>query len=206
MGGTHPPILSYSEVYIMPILREGTTSLPLDAQGTSFQGGVDDNSLIWALRVDPQLSLRVALWGTNNQPLLTPSNPGVISSTGLNQILVDAQVPFAAAAGVNTTSSIDVSMPASIQPNGYAYLAITNPSTVSTMTVVFQNKEIFSASGSPITHYAEVTRQTVPANRPEGVVYIIQGWLLGDGARVVIFNNTIIEAGGITVAMKARRI
>jgi hypothetical protein len=186
--------------------QEGTTALPVDAQGHYMQGGRDDNGLFWAQRVDTNLSLRVALWGTNNQPLLTASNPGVISATGLNQTLVDSQVNYAAAAGVNTTFSIDVSMPAATHPNGYSYFVVTNPSTVSTMTVVFQNKETFTASGSPVTHYAEVTRQTVPVNKPEGVVYIIQGWLLGDGARVVVFNNTIIEAGGVTVAMKARRI
>lgn len=188
------------------VFVEGTTNLPRDNGGRYFAGTLGPDGLFWSPRSDGNKSLQVALWGPNNAALFTTSNPGQHSSIGQNTTAFDNIVTYLANASANTSQQVDITLPATSHPSALSYLAIANPSTASALTLSFQNKEIFNGTGSPVTHYAEVSTATIAANKPEGLVFMVQGWLLGYGGRLVIKNSSTIENANVIVSIIVRRV
>lgn len=190
----------------MATLTEGTPNTPMDPEGRRILGFADDNGLFWVPRADSQHSLKTVIWGPNGAALGTVTNPVVVASAGANSLVLDQEFVFAPNESINTVKYLDINLPTTTNGNGWAYLAITNPSTASALTVILQNKETFSYSGSPDIKYVEVTRYTLNANTPSGKVYLVQGWLLGDNSRLVVSNDTQAEVAGFTCKFRVRKV
>ena len=185
---------------------EGTPTLPSDENKHISWGIKDDQGDFWFPTADSQHSLRVALWSPTGQAILTQSNPGIVESAGSNTVLLDSQVVFPATTTAGTANHLSVNLPAPTHPQGWAYIAFVNPSTVSDMTLTFENEETYDFSGTPTTLYAVVSTVTVPANTVNGVVHLVQGWLLGDGARLTVTNVSTTEATQVTCSLRVRKV
>lgn len=190
----------------MAVISEGTATLPTDGNGHVVWGGKDSQGNFWFPTVDDQHSLRVALWSPTGQALLTVSNPGVMQPAGDNILLLDQQAVFGASAAANTEFTFDINLPSPTHPQGWAYISFVNPSTVSAMTLTFENKETYTYSGTNQTLYSVVSTVNVPQNTPNGAVYLVQGWLLGDGARLSVKNASIADAAGVTCKFRVRKV
>lgn len=190
----------------MAIITEGTPALPTDGEGHITLGLRDDQGNFWFPRADVQHNLQVALWSPTGVAFLTEANPGVVESAGSNLLLLDQQALFGVSAPAGTVVNVDVNLPEVSHPEGWSYISFVNPSTASDMVLTFQNKETYTYSGTPQTLYATVGTFTVPKNTPNGLVHLVQGWLMGDGARLVVTNVSQIEAGGITCPFRIRKV
>lgn len=99
---------------------------------------------------------------------------------------------------INTGVNVDVELPATLQGNAKYLIEIHNPSAVTALTVIAQNKAIGFGGD---TRYPELTRWGVTANSSKCV--IIEGFLLDSGSRLVISNDTALGAmQGFTASIR----
>jgi len=124
-----------------------------------------------------------------------------IDPTGSGQQVYDGDAVFAASAAANTVADLDV--PAdTITGTDQFVVIVTNPSAITALTVVVRGKETFTAG----VRYPAVQTITVPANTPEGTLTVVDGALVGEGARIVVSNNTVLGLGqGFTAEVRVRK-
>lgn len=143
--------------------------------------------------------------GTNQVQDIKITSGGAVrvTSTGSNEQVYDGSASWANSAAVNTTVNIDITLPAVLQGNALYMVTVTNPSTVSAITVVMRNKGTFGGTA----RYPELTRFGVPANSPDGRSMLVQGWMLGEGARLSLSNDTILGGSdGFTAYVRIRKV
>lgn len=122
---------------------------------------------------------------------------------GGSQQVYDGLASWANGASANTTVNLDVPMPDVLQGQSAYLITITNPSMVSPLTVVVKNKEIFGGTA----RYSELARYGITAGTPDGRSALVQGWLLGDGGRISISNDTSLGASdGFAACVRVRKI
>jgi hypothetical protein len=106
-------------------------------------------------------------------------------------------------AAAGTAVDIDVTPPENRQREALYEIIVTDPSSESDLTVVVKNKETFGGTA----RYPELTRFGVVKSNADGIGRVVQGWLLGEGARITITNDTLIGAGGaFTAYVRVRRL
>lgn len=116
--------------------------------------------------------------GNDNAPFVT--------NVGTNEIIYDGSVTYTGSNVSNTAKNVDIALPAFFQGDAIYEIVGTNPSSESDITVVVKNKETFGGTA----RYPEVTRFNVPKSSPDGVAVLVQGWMLGEGARLTVLNPT----------------
>ena len=90
---------------------------------------------------------------------------------------------------INTGVNVDIELPATLQGNAKYLIEIYNPSTVTALTVIAQNK---STNFGGDTRYPELTRWGININSSKCV--IIEGFLLDSGGRLILSNDTALGA------------
>lgn len=121
---------------------------------------------------------------------------------GSNALVGTYSVTFAASAAAGTVETASVPLPSPLQKDALYLVSVNNPTGVGTsVTVTFQN--VIGFGGSPV--FSAVTSVDVAS----GVVqsYLVQGWLLGDGAaQISVTNDVAASASGGTVQFEVTRI
>lgn len=126
-----------------------------------------------------------------------------VIAAGSNEQIYDGSASWANNAAANTAVNIDITLPATLQGSALYMVAVTNPSTVSAITATVRNKGTFGGTA----RYPELTRFGVPASSPDGRSALIQGWMLGEGARLSLTNDTILGAAdGFTAYVRIRKV
>lgn len=116
-------------------------------------------------------------------------NPVEVLGTN-QQVGNDLTATWADSAAVNTVVNVDVALPTVLQGNAKYEVIIYNPSAVTTLTVVAQNKAASLGGGD---RYAELTRWTVLTSSTKAV--LVEGWLIGSAGRLALSNDTALGAG-----------
>jgi hypothetical protein len=118
------------------------------------------------------------------------------------QVGSDLTATWADSAAANTAVNVDVALPTSLQGSAKYLVEIYNPSAVTALTVIAQNKAL-SFGGA--TRYPELTRWSVAASGVKAV--IVEGWLLDAAGRLVLSNDTALGAGqGFTASIRVIKI
>lgn len=122
-----------------------------------------------------------------------------------NEIVLDTVATWAASAAANTAVNIDIP---GVATYGYSEdvryaVMVTNPSTVTAVAVAVKAKDTINGA----TSYPTLQSFTVPVNTPEGTVTIVEGLLIGEGARLTLTNPTALGVGqGFSAGVKIRKI
>lgn len=134
--------------------------------------------------------------------LITNKDAGV-QLTGTNIQVYDGTATWANSAAVGTIVDIDFPLPTPLQGNALYEVVVTNPSGVTDLTVRVKNKETFGGTA----RYPELTSFPVAANSPDGKAVLVQGWLLGEGGRLSLSNDTALGASdGFTANVRIRKV
>ncbi len=123
------------------------------------------------------------------------------SQSGNNEQVYDGSAAWANSSSANTNKDIDITPPTTLQVNGLYAVTVINPSAVTALTVVAQNKGTFGGSAK----YSTLAQFSVAANTNRTV--IVQGWMLGEGARLTLSNDTGLGvADGFTAYVRVRKV
>lgn len=122
----------------------------------------------------------------------------------------DQAAVWANSAAVNTPVDVDYAAPVKVQSAGIKVddvlhqkdarylIVIDNPSAVTALTVVVKNKH---AAFGGSDKFGEVTTINVPISAVKDT--LVDGWLLGDGARLTLSNDTVLGAlDGFTATIR----
>jgi hypothetical protein len=121
----------------------------------------------------------------------------------VNQVVIDTTVNWANSEAAGTEKVVDIALPGLLESNTKYLVTITNPSTETALTVKLQNKETFGTSEK----YAEVGSHTVAVNTPDGKSFVTEGWLMAEGGRITLSNDTAIGlAGAFTAEIRIRKL
>ncbi len=135
--------------------------------------------------------------------LVTPEHPLSVFQVGYNYQVYNGSVAWANNAPAGTTKTLDIALPEILQEQALYEIVVTNPSTESDLTVVVANKHTLGGSAK----YPEVARFSVLKNSTNGRAVVVQGWLLGEGGRLSISNDTLLgAAGAFTAFVHVRRL
>ncbi len=125
------------------------------------------------------------------------------SQAGANVEVHDDSVSWGNNDPANTQKTIDIALPGTLHRDALYEIVVTDPSTESDLTVVVRNKHTFGG----IARYPELTRFSVLKNNADGRAVLVQGWMLGEGARLVLSNDTLLgAAGAFTSYVHVRRV
>lgn len=142
--------------------------------------------------------------------LISGTNPDgtsfsqLMEQRGDNTQVFDGSVAFAnsAAAGTVQNANIDP-LPTVLQKDARYLVVVTNPSAESAITVRLRNRETFGAT----QRFPEITNFGVPVSTPEGVARVVEGFMLGEAARIAVSNDTAVGvAGAFTVQLRVRKL
>lgn len=116
-------------------------------------------------------------------------------------MLVSGTVAFANNDPQGTVKVLSCPAP-SVRPRKVA-IVVRNPSAETGLTVKVRNGETLDQA-----RQAEVASLSVPLNTAEGKVFVVEGFLLGDGdGSLAISNDQVVGgAGTFTVHVKVRRL
>lgn len=147
--------------------------------------------------------MRAQIVGNTGNTAEVASNGSQLTSlTGSNVQVYDGTSVWANSAPINTVVDKDITLPSLLQGDALYEIIVTNPSTVSDITVVVKNKETFNA----IARYPELTRFGVVKNT-DGKVILVQGWMLGEGGRLTLSNDTVLGVSdGFTAYVRVRKV
>ena len=167
-------------------MAEALTTLPSDPNGVVGIGTYStDNKFYW-LRSDAQRQLKVALFSSDGNPLLTTVNPGYVRGLGSNVNLVNTTKTWADSASVNTTNDVDIALPAAPNDSNKFTLWVRNPSTVTALNYKVKVKFTISA----VAYYGEIATGSIAANTVKAVV--IEGAMVGEAIRITFDNATVL--------------
>lgn len=126
--------------------------------------------------------------------------------TDINEILYSGIVTWASGTvALSGISNIDITLPTNPQPDSIYMIAVYNPSAVSDVNADVKNTVSFSG----VTDYGALTSYTVPktgAGLPTTHCRLVQGWFLGNGARLTLTNVTTLSAGAVTLHVKVVKL
>lgn len=127
-------------------------------------------------------------------------------TSGQGSLLADASVTWADSAGSGTEKQVSVPLPEQQPPGGKYLVIVRNPSTETALTVDVEGREDAWSGGNRFpAHTAE--QEAVPSDTPDGKAFLVEGWLLGDGGRLTISNDSGLTAsGGFTADVRVRRV
>ena len=182
-----------SQLYVTPAL------LGVGPGNTSFLAAVQDanNHVAVGMTKFVQTPSGILL------PEITDSGGYVQSKTvGSNVLVGTYNVTFAASAAANTTETASVALPTTLQKDALYLVSVNNPTGLGTsVTVTFRNAIGFGGSNVFIT----VDSVDIASGALQG--YLVQGWLLGDGAaQISVTNDVAASASGGTVQFEVTRI
>jgi redox-regulated HSP33 family molecular chaperone len=110
--------------------------------------------------------------------------------------MINADITWANSAAAGTVVNVDV-------PGAQAAVAavtVRNPSAVTALTVKVQGKETLGGAA----RYPEIASLAVPANTTKQF-FIDEMWLVGEGGRLAVTNDTLLGAGdGFTGQVRVR--
>lgn len=110
--------------------------------------------------------------------------------------MIDADITWANSAPAGTAVTVDV---AGAQAASGA-VTVRNPSSVTALTVKVQGKETLGGSA----RWAEIDSVAVPAGEVRQF-FVDELWLIGEGGRLSITNDTVLGAGdGFTGQVRVR--
>lgn len=110
--------------------------------------------------------------------------------------MIDADITWANSAAAGTAVTVDV--PGAQAAAGV--VTVRNPSTVTALTVKVLGKETLGGAA----RYPEIASIAVPANSVKQF-YVDELWLIGEGGRLSITNDTVLGAGnGFTGQVRVR--
>jgi hypothetical protein len=134
---------------------------------------------------------------------VTSGGAARVVGAGSNEQVYDGTAAWANSAAQNTAVNIDITPPTVLQGDALNLLIVTNPSTVTDLTVVVKNKGTFGGTA----RYPELTRYAVAKNLAEGKTFLVQGWMLGEGARLTLSNDTALGGSdGFTAYVRVRKV
>lgn len=121
---------------------------------------------------------------------------------GNNEQLYDGSVSWANSAAQGTENNIDIDLPTNLQKDAKYVVTVTNPSSVTGISVIVKNKETFD-----VARYPKLTEISVPVNTPDGLSVVVDGWLVGEGGRLTLINDTALGlTDGFTAYVRVRKI
>jgi len=121
---------------------------------------------------------------------------------GRNEQIFDGTATWAESAAAGTEVSVDIALPSILQGDALYLVIVTNPSTVTAVTVAVRNKETFD-----VARYPELASFNIPVNTPEGKAVLVQGWMLGEAGRLTLSNDTALGLGeGFTAYIRVRKV
>lgn len=122
---------------------------------------------------------------------------------GSGKIVYEGQAAWPNNASVNTIVNLDIPSPCKLQGEAIYLLTITNPSSVSALTVSVRNKESFGGTA----RYPELAKYGIAAGLWDGRSVLMQGWLLGEGGRLSISNDSLLgSSDGFDANVRIRMI
>lgn len=126
------------------------------------------------------------------------------NTSGPGSLVFEDSVSWANDAGVDTEKNLDVPLP-TVQPQGAKYLVtVRNPSDTTSLTAVVKGKE---TGWSGADRFPELTQQAIAQGVPHGEQFVVEGWLLGDGGRIVLSNDSALgSSDGFTADVRVRRL
>ncbi|MHB1001900.1 MAG: hypothetical protein ACYC27_21885 [Armatimonadota bacterium] len=134
---------------------------------------------------------------------VTSGGAARVISAGSNEQIFDGQAVWANSAVQNTAVNIDITLPTVLQGSALYMITVTNPSTVTALTVSVKNKSTFGGTAK----YPELTRFGVQANAADGRSVLVQGWMLGEGGRLTLSNDTALGGSdGFTAYVRIRKV
>jgi len=134
---------------------------------------------------------------------ITSGGAARVAAMGSNEQIYDGSASWANSSALNTTINLDITLPNVLQGNALYMVTIINPSTVSAITAIMRNKGTFGGTA----RYPELTRFGAPANSVDGRSVLVQGWMLGEGARLSLSNDTILGGSdGFTAYIRIRKV
>lgn len=153
--------------------------------------GLDSANQPADIRVDPDGAIMV--------------NTGTGAAVDANELVYSGTVTLAS--GVANTVNVDITRPASVQQNAVYKAVIYNPSVISDVTAKFRDLETF---GSGIgAKYNPIFTGTVPktgSGLEDTYSFLVQGWFVGEGARLSLTNVTTLSTGPLTLHVKIRKV
>ncbi len=105
----------------------------------------------------------------------------------------DLTFTWANSAAANTEVSNDIALPDTWQPDARYLIIVRNPSAVTALTGKIKLKAT-SLGGADRYPRLKGGDFSVSANVPEGEAVLVEGWMLGDGARLTLSNDTALGA------------
>lgn len=123
------------------------------------------------------------------------------SAVGSNALIYDGTASWADSAGAGTEVDLDVVLPDSLQGQALYLVTVHNPSAVTGLSVTVKGKE--TLGGAAV--YSELTSFVVGADSSKQV--LVQGWLLGEGGRLTLSNDTALGAtDGFIAYIRVRQV
>ena len=105
---------------------------------------------------------------------------------------------FANSAAANTVVNLDIPE-IYLERTRDATVTVYNPSTVTALTVKVQNVETLGGAA----RYATQETITVPVS--SSTTTVVENWLLGEGGRLAVSNDTVLGiADGFTASVRVR--
>ena len=124
---------------------------------------------------------------------------------GENATVFTGTYAFANSEAAGTVKAVDVPLVAPIQRQARYLVVVTNPGA-SALTVRPAVRETLGAAPGT-QRFPDLPAFAVPANSPDGVARVVEGFMLGEAARLKISNDAAIAlAGGFTGEVRVRRI
>lgn len=128
-----------------------------------------------------------------------------MSDTGNGELLYEGAAVWANSAPVGTV--VDLDLPASAlgarEPDAKYAITVRNPSTVTALTLTVRNAETLGGA----LRYPQLGASTyaIPINSPQGRTYVVEGFLIGEGGRLSLSNDTVLGvADGFTADVRVR--
>lgn len=124
---------------------------------------------------------------------------GYVDSAGGN-VVYDGTASWPNSAEANTIVDLDVVLPEPLQEQSLYVVVVYNPSAVTGLAVSVKGKETFGSAVYPV-----LTSFAVEAGASKQV--LVQGWLVGEGGRLSLSNDTVLGASdGFTAYVRIRQV
>lgn len=182
-----------AQLYVTPAL------LGVGPGNTSFLAAVEDTNNHVAVGMTKFVQTPTGIL----MPEITDAAGYVQGKTvGSNALVGTYNVTFAASAAANTAETASVPLPSTLQKDALYLVSVNNPTGLGTsVTVTFQNAIGFGGSNV----FSTVTSVDVASGAVQS--YLVQGWLLGDGAaQISVSNDAAASASGGTVDFEVTRV
>jgi hypothetical protein len=140
------------------------------------------------------MSLLQGIFGNKLKPVKVDGNGQIFVNEQIeNEIIHTTTANWANSAVAGTAVTIDVPL---TKVGSKTLVVVTNPSTETALTVTARNKNTLSG----VAKYPKLTTVAIPVNSPDGVAAVLEGFIVGEGGRLVLTNDAAV---GLTGAFTA---